>query len=62
MKVKTIPLADAIAALKTADAALQAAKTNKEKRAAALAFAKAERDARSAKKKESESSILDSLK
>lgn len=62
MKVKIVSMTEALAALKTTDAALQKASTVKDKRAAALAFAKAERDARAAKKRETEGSILDALK
>lgn len=63
MRVKKVSLSDAMTALKGADAALHAAKTVKERRAAALAFARAERDARAAKKRETTpDSILDNLK
>lgn len=62
MKVKQIPFKDAMEAVKAADKVLQEAKTPADKRKAAIAFAKCDRDAKSAKKREagdSDGSILD---
>jgi hypothetical protein len=64
MKVKNVPFADALATLKSADVALQNSKAGPDRRATAIAFANAERVAKSAKKRESEvavSSLLDSV-
>lgn len=65
MKVKVIPYSEALVTLKAADKALQEAKTPGDKRKAALDFATAERNAISARKRETEgkagASLLDSL-
>jgi UDP-N-acetyl-D-mannosaminuronic acid transferase (WecB/TagA/CpsF family) len=61
MKVKNIPFQTAIEELKKADAALQVAKSQKEKRAAALAFAKANSVAKSAKNREVQAAVSASM-
>lgn len=62
MKVREMTMDAAVSALKTADKELQDAKTVKDKRAAAIKFAVAERNARAAQARAVRNSMTDLLK